>query len=119
MQRPFVLPHQLFASLYRERPELFASAIEGSDAARDSLWKHLAPWVKGHPDLGSRSTSQCIPLGLHGDGGSYSRNDQLYVFTWDSLTGEGSAETLGTLRPSSKSLACCQTAALCRLCSMC
>ena len=89
VQHPFVLPHQLFASLYRERPELFASAIKGSDAARDSLWKHLAPWVKGHPDLGSRSTSQCIPLGLHGDGGSYNKNDQLYVFTWNSLTGEG------------------------------
>ena len=85
---PFLLPHAWLQSLYSSKPELWQSAIQGPDGAVADFWEGIESTVlvRDHPSL---DRSRTIPLGLHGDGGSFSKQDSLFVFTFNSLLGEG------------------------------
>ena len=45
--------------------------------------------VDSHPTLSQGGLATCIPLGIHGGGGSFNKQDQLTVLTVNSLVGEG------------------------------
>ena len=89
VNHPFVLPHKMFESLYHSRREMFQKSVAGNADDREALWHHLAPQVQAHPHLANAGTENCVPLGLHGDGGSLSKQEGLFVLTWNSILGEG------------------------------
>ena len=92
VSHPFLLPHDWLQSLHGQ-PEMWQSAIVGSDGgAVPEFWESMdaTPIVKNHPHLDRRLT---VPLGLHGDGGSFSKQDSLYVFTFNSLLGQGDSSS--------------------------
>ena len=88
---PFMLPHTWFASLHKDRPEAFADSVHGPAGAPLAFWTCMAytPFVKSHPKLTREDLPCTIPLGFYGDAGSFSHQDSLYVFTWNSLVGTG------------------------------
>ena len=42
------------------------------------------------PCLGAKGWARSISLGLHGDAGASSKQESIYLFTWNSLLGAGS-----------------------------
>ena len=88
---PVLLPHRWFVALASKRSELFASAVRGPDGGCREYWDKVSgtPFKDSHPSLDDRLLSKTIPLGFYGDAGSYSHQDSLYCFTWNSLLGEG------------------------------
>ena len=97
IHHPFFLPHSWFASLHDFNPDLWASAVQGPDGAAVNFWRSMSdtPFVRNHPILHNREDlwSRCIPIGLHGDAGSFSHQESLFVFTMNSLLGRGSTVT--------------------------
>jgi len=89
IEQPFVLPHELFAKIFAERPEMFQQSLLGDEEDRQSLWSHLQPTVLEHPHLSKSGTSKCIPIGMHGDGGAFNKEDNLIALTFNSLVGQG------------------------------
>ena len=89
--QPFLLPHSWLSSLYHQRPALWASAIAGAEGAPAEFWQNMrsTPIVRLHPFLPADQQPMTVPLGLHGDGGSFSKQDSLFVFTVNSLVGSG------------------------------
>ena len=43
-------------------------------------------FVDNHPDLPELLWDRIVPIGLHGDGGQFTKQDSIYVLTWNSLT---------------------------------
>ena len=88
---PVLLPHRWFASLASKRPELFASAIRGPDGGCREYWDQMSgtPFVANHPALDDHLLSKIAPLGFYGDAGSFSHQDSLYCFAWNSMLGQG------------------------------
>ena len=88
---PFLLPHAWLSSLYHHRHGLWQSAIQGGGGAAASFWESMAstPIVRSHPHLSEEARSRTLPLGIHGDGGSFSKQDSLFVFTMNGLLGKG------------------------------
>ena len=88
---PFMLPHQWFASLSQHQPTLFGTSVRGPVGAAAAFWTMMSttPFVRNHPSLLPKHWSSTIPLGFYGDSGSFSKQDSLYVFTWNSLLGTG------------------------------
>ena len=93
---PFMLPHRFFKSLYHERKSFWNRAVRGPIGVAAQFWAKMNdhPFVREHPYLEGVDRSKLLGLGLHGDAGSYSHNNSLYVFTWNSVTGDG--QTLDT-----------------------
>jgi len=95
VSHPFILPHLFFAHLFGERKEEFAHAVLGGHKDCRSFWcsdegKKIA---SEHPVLKNKTAEDLyatVPLGMHGDGGAYSKQDSLYVVSWNSLMGLGS-----------------------------
>ena len=88
---PFLLPHLFFKSLHTHDKARWIRAIRGPRGAARQFWESMAatPFVRQHPELPKGDWSKTIPLGMHGDGGSFSKQDQLYVISWNSLLGVG------------------------------
>ena len=86
---PFLLPHKMFSALYDERRDLFNRAVRGTVGATREYWEHLqdATFVKNHPLLTNFDAT--IPIGIHGDAGSFSKQDSLMVLSWNSVLGSG------------------------------
>ena len=91
MPHPFLLPHEFFACYQRDCERKWASTIRGPEGAAKEFWTALQhnDFVSKHPALPRESWAKTIPLGLHGDGGAFSNNDNLYVISWNSLLGSG------------------------------
>ena len=88
---PFLLPHEFFSSFFSERPTQFSDAMAGPAGACAEFWKGIkhTDFVKRHPQLPRAAWGRTIPLGMHGDGASFSHHDSLYTFSWNSLLGVG------------------------------
>lgn len=91
LAHPFLLPHLWFASLFAFCPNLFRNAVTGISGSARAFWTLFSEtdFVKKHPCLPRPEWDRIIPVGFHGDGGSFSRHDGMYVFTWNSLLGSG------------------------------
>ena len=93
---PFLLPHEYFSQLHKERRAFFQEHIWGKDEERHECWDVLGQqdFVKANPVLrglpGYRD--QAVPIGLHGDAGAMSKNKSVFVLTWNSLAGQGSTK---------------------------
>ena len=88
---PFLLPHEFFASYYRECKDKFLRSILGHPEAPAHFWESMATssFVQKHPHLHKDNWSKTIPLGMHGDAGAFSKQDSLYILSWNSLLGGG------------------------------
>ena len=88
---PFLLPHEFFAEYFKSNAERFASTISGSTDAALQFWRSMAQtdFVKKHLALPMTSWGKTIPIGMHGDGASFSHQDSVYAFSWNSLIGVG------------------------------
>ena len=89
---PFLMPHKFFASMYKMGSSTWRSAVVGPDGGIASFWHNLrgTPFVQNHPYRDVLDWSMTVPIGLHADGGAFSHQDSLYIFSWNSLLGEGS-----------------------------
>lgn len=93
---PFILPHSFFSALHTEKRAFWNRTVRGPVGAAARFWKNMegTAFHVHHPGLAEVDPNRLIPLGLHGDAGAYSHQESLFVFTWNSLLGEGS--TLST-----------------------
>ena len=59
----------------------------GLRGAALSFWRGMRghPYVREHPGLPEAHWGSTIPIGLHGDGGAFTRQDSVYVISWNSL----------------------------------
>ena len=67
------------------------SSIIGQDCAAFEFWQKMkqTEFVWKHPELSASDWASTVPIGMHGDGGAYSKTDSLYAFTWNSLLQDG------------------------------
>ena len=88
---PFLLPHKFFKALYESNRKHFVKAIRGPKGAPAQFWRSMrdSPFLLNRPELGATDYPWTIPLGMHGDGGAFNKQDQLYVISWNSLFAEG------------------------------
>ena len=89
---PFLLPHMWLASVHADKKDLWSSGIVGERGAIEHFWKQMrdSAFVTKHPHLQQAYMSKTVPVGLHGDAGSFSHHDSMFVFSWNSLVGSGS-----------------------------
>ena len=90
---PFILPHELFATLLEERSQFFSKHVIGSPSVLKRCWIFLSSKEFLKESLaGVGPLDDVVPVGLHADAGAYSKKKSLYVFTWGSLVGQGSTK---------------------------
>lgn len=89
---PFLLPHEWFRCLFLEAPRTWENCVTGPDGAALEFWKSMkdTAFASAHPVLERKDWARSIPLGLHGDAGAFSKQESVYLFTWNSLLGAGS-----------------------------
>ena len=88
---PFLLPDRFFSALKTSKPEFWAKTVCGPVGAARRFWDNMAgsAFMREHPHLGGMNLDWVIPLGMHGDSGKFSHYESLFVFTFNSLLGEG------------------------------
>ena len=79
-------------SLYESNRTIFDQSIKGPDGATLAFWESMrdTPFVANHRTLKREDWDKAIPVGLHGDAGSFSKQESVYLFTFNSLLGAGS-----------------------------
>ena len=88
---PFLMPHEFFHRYYLGQQGKWAGTITGPANAALQFWRSMAKtdFMRLHPSLPQAHWATTVPLGLHGDGASFSKHDSIYVFSWNSLIGSG------------------------------
>ena len=91
VMHPFLLPHLWIAALFLV-PLVWNSAMVGPSGAASEYWEATkdSPFVQNHPHLDPTTWDNVIPLGMHGDAGSFAHHDSLFVFSMNSLLAAGS-----------------------------
>ena len=91
VSHPFLLPHMFFQALHSEHRAVWEKTLRGDPGKASPFWQAIqgTPFVQQHPHLPKRHWGKTIPLGFHGDGGAFSKQDSLFTFSWNSLLGEG------------------------------
>ena len=90
---PFLLPRRFFASFYVGRSSAdWAKHITGGANACYQFWDSIKDTsiVSMHPDLAENTWKRTVPIGMHADAGAFSKQDSIYVFSFNSLVGRGS-----------------------------
>jgi hypothetical protein len=84
---PIFWPHKMFQEMYAGRRDDFDRKLLGPAGGALSFWRSMrdSPYVRNHPNLPEQHWRKTIPLGMHGDGGKFSKQDGVYVFSWNSL----------------------------------
>ena len=87
---PFFLPHEFFSSMYKGSKKAWKRLCVNHEGCFE-FWSHLknTAFVKKHPDLPEHSFRHTVPIGMHGDGGAFSKHDSLFVISWTSLLAQG------------------------------
>jgi len=88
--RSCLLPHEVFATIYKHGPELFDELFIGGLANLRDWWREAEriggtwfsqhPVIRNFPDPLSR-----IPIGIHGDDAGVHGQEQVLVLTWCSV----------------------------------
>ena len=88
---PIFLPHKFFQSLSANRQDVWKSRILGPAGGAKHFWDSIATseFVVNHPFLPREQWDTIIPLGFHGDGGAFNKQESLYIFSWNSLLVHG------------------------------
>ena len=86
---PVILPHLFFGRLYHDKRDFWEKHIRGPAGAALTFWNNIAnsAIVRDHTGLSERRLAMTLPLGMHGDGGSFSKQDSLFVISWNSILG--------------------------------
>ena len=88
---PFLLPHSWFQALFAARSDVWKTSVEGADGEANASWTSMqhTSFVREHPFLNKEHWPKIVPLGFHGDAGSFSHQDSLFIFSWNSLLATG------------------------------
>ena len=88
LEFPIMLPHRF---PLRMRSETWRKHFVGSGQELKELWGVMMkqPMFPQNHSLAGCNLKQTVPLGLHGDGGPFSKQDSLFAITWDSGVGAG------------------------------
>ena len=88
---PVIWPHKFFQALAKERIQFWNERICGSSNACKVFWESMrhTEFVKRHPYLPEASWPTVIPIGMHGDGGAFNKQDAVYSLSWNSLIASG------------------------------
>ena len=88
---PVLFPHEFFRSYWLGVRARWEQTISGGARACIEFWESMqhTDFLRFHPDLASDTWPTTVPLGLHGDGAAFSKQDNLYTFSWNSLVGTG------------------------------
>ena len=76
---------------------MFGKRLHGSENAPLQFWKSMRgnPYLDNHPSSPESAWAKTIPIGIHGDGGSFNKQDNIYVLSFNSLVA-GYGPTLDT-----------------------
>jgi hypothetical protein len=82
--QPVFWPHDYLRSLSAEH---FGKRLLGPANASLQFWESMrgSPYLDNHPSLPETAWAKTIPIGIHGDGGSFSKQDNIYVLSFNSL----------------------------------
>ena len=82
------MPHRFLQELYKHRPDVLRARLTGGRGATEMYWSGLqhADFVAHHPFLPRAHWPNIIPIGFHGDGGPFSKQDSLFSLSWNSLS---------------------------------
>ena len=85
---PMLMPHVFLQELYKHRPDVLLSRITGGSGATEMFWNGLqhSEFVANHQFLPRSHWAQIVPIGFHGDGGPFSKQDSLFSLSWNSLS---------------------------------
>ena len=87
---PVLLPHKFFGCLFKHRRDVWDTSVRGPIGAALGFWQALerqgSSIVRDHPALDQARLAQTVPIGLHGDGGAFSKQDSLFVISWNSIS---------------------------------
>jgi hypothetical protein len=89
---PFLLPHKFFSSYYKANTMAqWRKEFAGPIGASRQFWESIqdSPFIKHHPHMPKQLWPSTIPLGMHADGGPFSKQDSLFTINWNSLLGTG------------------------------
>ena len=89
---PFLLPHDFFSAFYSGRTKTdWERYVTGTKNVCVEFWNSIkdTALVKHHPDLAEHTWRYTVPLGFHADAGAFSKQDSVYVFSFNSLVGRG------------------------------
>lgn len=94
-----LLPHEMFAALYREAPEVFRELLCGPPGFLHDWWQHAfqrgGDWLQNeflHSATADTATAdQRIPIGIHGDDGEYVTSEKVLVLSWGPVGPSGHA----------------------------
>jgi hypothetical protein len=89
---PFLLPHEFFSSYYSQCGlAQFRKHLAGPIGACRNFWNCIkeSPFVVEHENLAPATWPSTVPLGFHADAGAFTKQDSVYVFSWNSLVGRG------------------------------
>ena len=77
VSHPFLLPHEFINSLYHHRRERFDQLIRGAEDSAQSFWESMqtSDFVSKHPSLKPENFWRTLPIGFHGDAGSFTNAD--------------------------------------------
>ena len=92
---PVFFPHHFLQHLSEDQ---FRRRLVGpSTSAPLNFWKNMrgSAFVAEHPNLPEPLWQKIIPIGIHGDGGSFTKQDSVMVLSWNSLCA-GYGPTLDT-----------------------
>lgn len=87
---PSIPPARIFSSLYLNLNDFWQESIRGAEGSALEFWEALRSSPMRHPEVHPEHRWPfLIPLGVHGDAGSFSHQDSLFVVTWNSLIAGG------------------------------
>ena len=75
--------------MFREQRDYWNEHIRGPEGAAATFWHMLrdSPMVRDHRGLVAEELYRTLPIGFHGDGGAFSKQDSLFVLSWNSILG--------------------------------
>ena len=81
---PVLWPHLYLKNF---NTETFNGRLRGHPDASRQFWEHMrgTDFLTLHPNMPEEHWKHTIPIGIHGDGGSFSKQDNVYVLAFNSL----------------------------------
>eukprot|EP00959_Pyramimonas_sp_CCMP1952_P257952 5390722-Pyramimonas_sp.AAC.1 len=74
---PFLLPHKFFAAYHSDCRSSWRDVMAGPIGACRQFWESVEDtlFMERHPDLAPETWACTVPIGIHGDGGAFSKED--------------------------------------------
>ena len=88
---PVIWPHRFFATYREENFEGWVKVVRGVKGGPREFCESIqdSVFAKRHAELPKKKWDHTIPLGMHGDGGAFSKQESLYTLSWNALMADG------------------------------